>query len=301
MAGCESERSRGTSPTPRAHPSSSDGSTLQADELIEQILQADSYYDILKIDKESCTTDLVRNQYIKMSRLIHPDKHGDNPQATLAFQKLANAYETLRHPHSKRVYDLQGQGMAINPDDALSDLIKHIYKEFYEGEFATLLEFVDRINAEHPELHIERGLVEQVLLDTRKLIEDVDKVLADVQGDLSSAGEAYQRMQHLRYLNLIGRAACLAHIVQVLVFLPLRVVKVPIPGFVVGAWDRLWVLVEAASGLVTYLPEQALGMAARYRQQLWVCAVHTVSSVGQYIPWLPFAQSWPFSPPATAN
>ena len=40
----------------------------------------------------------IREAYLKLARETHPDKNGNTPEATTAFQKIQAAYETLTKP-----------------------------------------------------------------------------------------------------------------------------------------------------------------------------------------------------------
>jgi hypothetical protein len=60
-----------------------------AEIFIRTIIEAHSPYEVLHIvDHDNCTADLVRSQYVQISRIIHPDKNKDHPNATAAFQSM---------------------------------------------------------------------------------------------------------------------------------------------------------------------------------------------------------------------
>ncbi|KAK9862451.1 hypothetical protein WJX84_000449 [Apatococcus fuscideae] len=62
-----------------------------------------NYYAVLKVDKDSPETD-VRTSYYKLSRLVHPDKCR-HEQASSASAAVNLAYDTLRNPAKKKLYD----------------------------------------------------------------------------------------------------------------------------------------------------------------------------------------------------
>ena len=87
-----------------------------------------SYYDILGVKKES-TSDEIKKAFRKLSLKFHPDKPTGNEEK---FKQINEAYETLRDPEKKSMYDMkngiggkrvpgmnvpQGFPFMHNPDD----------------------------------------------------------------------------------------------------------------------------------------------------------------------------------------
>lgn len=66
---------------------------------------SDNFYNILGID-ENATHDDIKRAYRKLSMQYHPDKNKSNPEATVKFQQLSEAYETLGDSDKKRQYDM---------------------------------------------------------------------------------------------------------------------------------------------------------------------------------------------------
>lgn len=66
-----------------------------------------SYYDILQISQNASADD-IRRAYRKLARTCHPDvsKEAD---AEERFKKLSEAYEVLKDPERRRLYDLYGE------------------------------------------------------------------------------------------------------------------------------------------------------------------------------------------------
>ncbi len=70
------------------------------------------YYDVLGVSK-SATADEIKRAYRKLAMQHHPDKHGgdDGP-----FKELGEAYEVLKDPKKKAIYDQYGHAAnAQNP------------------------------------------------------------------------------------------------------------------------------------------------------------------------------------------
>jgi curved DNA-binding protein CbpA len=63
-----------------------------------------SYYDILGVSKNATQTEIKKAYYVK-SKLAHPDITGD-PKA---FVELKKAYDTLRRPADRKIYDNGGR------------------------------------------------------------------------------------------------------------------------------------------------------------------------------------------------
>ncbi|KAH8095257.1 hypothetical protein JL720_2545 [Aureococcus anophagefferens] len=62
----------------------------------DRILAAPSFYDVLEVSR-SADEAHVRKCYLKVSLRVHPDRNAD-PRAKAAFQRVAEAYETLAGP-----------------------------------------------------------------------------------------------------------------------------------------------------------------------------------------------------------
>ncbi len=70
-----------------------------------------SEFATLKIHPSSSISE-IRQAYLKLARETHPDKNGNTPDATTAFQGIQAAYETLNKPpknggskrHIRRMY-----------------------------------------------------------------------------------------------------------------------------------------------------------------------------------------------------
>lgn len=95
---------------------------------------SDNYYDILEVQQTS-SVDEIKKSYRRLSLLYHPDRNKGNSDATLKFQKINEAYETLSDPEKKREYDMTrnnpffnmmngggSQHVHINVDDIFQNL-----------------------------------------------------------------------------------------------------------------------------------------------------------------------------------
>ncbi|SMY29260.1 unnamed protein product [Zymoseptoria tritici ST99CH_1A5] len=64
---------------------------------------SDDYYLILEVES-SATAEEITQSYRRLALKLHPDRN-DRPNATQAFQKLGQAYETLKDDDERRKYD----------------------------------------------------------------------------------------------------------------------------------------------------------------------------------------------------
>lgn len=64
-------------------------------------------YDVLGIPHDA-DTEAIRKAYLKMSLKFHPDKNPSNAEdAKTEFIEIGRAYETLRNPEKRRIYDAE--------------------------------------------------------------------------------------------------------------------------------------------------------------------------------------------------
>ena len=107
--------------------------TLSKDDIIQQILETNDYYQILNLPKPiktskftsytssststSSTTTLTQTQitkaYRKQAVLTHPDKNNGNREA---FDKVREAYDVLKDDTKRKIYDKYGIEGIKNPD-----------------------------------------------------------------------------------------------------------------------------------------------------------------------------------------
>ncbi|KAK3101875.1 hypothetical protein FSP39_006974 [Pinctada imbricata] len=89
----------------------------------------DNCYEILGVDRDSSKTEITK-AYRKMARTWHPDMQKSQEkkeEATLMFQKIANAYEILRDEEQRNDYDY----MLDHPDEYLAN-----YYRYYRRRYA---------------------------------------------------------------------------------------------------------------------------------------------------------------------
>ncbi|PAV90455.1 hypothetical protein WR25_14603 isoform L [Diploscapter pachys] len=82
------------------------------------------YYEVLGVPKNATTVQIKTAFYAK-SKQLHPDNTGDSSAA--AFVELKKAYDTLRRPADRRLYDLRGS----MPPPRDTSKYQHPYSHFY--------------------------------------------------------------------------------------------------------------------------------------------------------------------------
>lgn len=74
------------------------------EEVARIISHKQNYYICLKVLKDTDPAE-IRSNYLRLSRLVHPDKCPNNPDAPAASAVLNQAKDTLTNPLKKRLYD----------------------------------------------------------------------------------------------------------------------------------------------------------------------------------------------------
>ena len=64
-------------------------------------------YDLLGVKPDVSERDL-KKAFMQKARELHPDKNRDDPNATEKFQQVNEAYEILKDPQKRQIYDQAG-------------------------------------------------------------------------------------------------------------------------------------------------------------------------------------------------
>ncbi len=65
------------------------------------------YYKILNVSKEASEEE-IKKSYRKIAMQHHPDRNPGNREAEEKFKLASEAYEVLRDPEKKQLYDRYG-------------------------------------------------------------------------------------------------------------------------------------------------------------------------------------------------
>nr|VVW87914.1 unnamed protein product [Nymphaea colorata] len=64
-------------------------------------------YKVLGIQQDA-TEEQIKEGFKRRSKKYHPDRNKTDPKAKEKFEKIVNAYELLKDPERRRMYDLTG-------------------------------------------------------------------------------------------------------------------------------------------------------------------------------------------------
>ena len=95
------------------------------------------YYEILGISRD-CQNDEIKSMYRKLALKYHPDRNPGDKEAEEKFKEAAEAYEVLRDPEKRQLYDRFGheglQGTGFRGFSGFEDIFSS-FGDIFEGFF----------------------------------------------------------------------------------------------------------------------------------------------------------------------
>ncbi len=226
------------------------GSTSQSTEaesfqskvqVIEDIIAEENLYKVLNVKRNAKNED-IRRAFLARSRSCHPDKFPDYPNSTIAFQKLAFAYETLSKPASRQAYDFSPHTHSMfngkSPHDAfddefgeafadatLQDVLFTVYVEFFEGDFtsvkALLKVLADSGLGTYSDANISS--IEAKFRTLSRLMRATRRYSRVLLNEMSRLYEIQQDLRGLSYFDIPGRLRLTLQLARVTLSIPLAI------------------------------------------------------------------------------
>ncbi|KIS68618.1 uncharacterized protein UMAG_03194 [Mycosarcoma maydis] len=219
-----------------------DADTFQAKvQVIEDIIEEDNLYKVLGINRNAKNEE-IRRAFLTRSRSCHPDKFPDYPNSTIAFQKLAFAYETLSKPASRQAYDFSPHTHSMfngkSPHDAfddefgeafadatLQDVLFTVYVEFFEGDFtsvkALLKVLADSGLGTYSDANISS--IEAKFRALSRLMRATRRYSRVLLNEMSRLYEIQQDLRGLSYFDIPGRLRLTLQLARVTLSIPLAI------------------------------------------------------------------------------
>ncbi|CAO3652755.1 unnamed protein product [Cunninghamella echinulata] len=202
--------------------------------IVDDILLASNYYQVLGVDKNVSTED-IRKAYIQRSRLCHPDKIPDHPQATECFQRLVVAHETLINPSTRMKYDLDEDKSKYmtnyidknTAQDIFEKVVLQLYSEVMGGEFQTMRVILSAMNEAHPSLNITEDMINQTESAFQKLksvINTTHHYYKTCQLEILKIYNLQQEMKHLGIFDVRERIRLMLAISKLIIELPINLI-----------------------------------------------------------------------------
>lgn len=209
--------------------------------VIEDIIAEENLYKVLGI-KRNAKTEEIRRAFLSRSRSCHPDKFPDYPNSTIAFQKLAFAYETLSKPASRQAYDFSPHTHSMFngkcPHDAfddefgeafadatLQDVLFTVYVEFFEGDFtsvkALLKVLADSGLGTYSDANISS--IEAKFRALSRLMRATRRYSRVLLNEMSRLYEIQQDLRGLSYFDIPGRLRLTLQLARVTLSIPLAI------------------------------------------------------------------------------
>ncbi|KAI3604383.1 cre-dnj-16 protein [Moniliophthora roreri] len=232
------------SSTPSSPSSSSQLSRQQDQEAIDSktvhsVLANDDLYQILGVSKSTYLDKLaLRRAYLSRSRACHPDKFPptQSPAATLAFQKVAIAYNILSNPSSRRQYDSRPPQakydvFAVRPtggyaDETFRGAVLGVFNDFLDGDMEIVRTFLRAVSEINPSLSLGDEGINSVLIALQSIREralSCRTCIFALHGEFTRLLETQHALRQLPYFDLFGRSRLTIRLTRITLSIPVVV------------------------------------------------------------------------------
>ncbi|KAG7450942.1 DnaJ-domain-containing protein [Guyanagaster necrorhizus] len=224
------------------------------DDTLKEVLKNDDLYKVLGIAKAANLDKVaLRRAYLSRSRACHPDKFPSEANATLAFQKVAVAYDILSKPSSKRLYDSRPPSStydvfsahpAGHAEETFRSVVIGVFNDFLDGDLEVIRTLLKAINDINPALSLREDGINSVLLTLQRIRQralsmnpseltfiDSNPVVACrtciyvLHNELCRLLEIQHALRQLSYFDLFGRSRLTVRLARITLRLPIAVEK----------------------------------------------------------------------------
>ncbi|KAF8349017.1 hypothetical protein F5887DRAFT_1059940 [Amanita rubescens] len=201
--------------------------------ILKQIIACNDLYDILGIPKSvSLDRMMLRRAYLSRSKACHPDKFPDDPDATLAFQKVALAYDVLSKPSSKRLYDAKASPNyeAFTPrpanyaEDTLRGVVLAAFNDFLEGDLEIVRTLLKAVHDTNPSLGLGEDGISSIMEALRAIRERAltcRTCICALHAEITRLLEIKNAFQKLSYFDIMSRSRLTIQLARITVTLPI--------------------------------------------------------------------------------
>ncbi|KAJ7581659.1 hypothetical protein C8J56DRAFT_249414 [Mycena floridula] len=205
----------------------------ERDAVLLSILSTSDLYAVLGLARTNhLDKGTLRRAYLARSRACHPDKFPSNlATATLAFQKIALAYDVLSKPSSKRAYDTNSKRHGTDydvfstrspsfGDETFRTVVISVFNDFLEGDLEIVRGYLNAINDMNPSLGLGDDGIDKLLgalLSVRERAISHRPLLLALHVHLTNLLDLQHALFQLSYFDVLGRVRLSVGMVRIVV------------------------------------------------------------------------------------
>lgn len=155
-----------------------------------------NYYEVLGLDNK-CSLDDIKQAYKTLALKYHPDKN--KGETTDQFRRINEAYQFLKDPDKRRIYDDINITSASNDYSDILNIIMTVFAKFLNQRQAMKKDIRLKVNVDL--LEVYRGDIKKIIVNTKRfsgetvtktlyipLVDIQDSYIFDNQGDEYAPG-----------------------------------------------------------------------------------------------------------------